>query len=254
MPRIERLVRRLCRQRPNESEAEELVAHVTLKLVENNYAVLRAFRERSSIDSYLATVVARILNDYRNHAWGKWHASAAAVRLGPLALEMERRLYRDHQPIDEAFADVRAKFPDVGEYELRTIVDQLPRRMRHQLVSIDAAMQVAGDADVDVLEWTDEARRVSKLIRAYIDRLAEDDRLILRLRFSGGLTAAEIARMVHRKPFQIYEGVERHLQQLRVELEAAGIQAAAIEAFIGNDNISLDFLETDDRPEERHVP
>jgi RNA polymerase sigma factor (sigma-70 family) len=254
LPRIEAIARLLAfRRRLDEGSTEEFRAHLVLRLVENDYAILRMFRGRSSLERYLTIVAARVLNDFLNHQWGKWRASATAHRLGPLAVALEQCLYRDQRPLDEALAVVRGKFPDVADDELRAIVDELPRRERSRLVSIDAAMNVPDDSAEDTLERAGEARRISELIRAFINKLPDDDRVALRLRFAAGHTAPEIARMVHRKPFQIYERIERHLRQLRTELEAAGIQATDIDAVIGDDHLALDFLDTDG-PEERHVP
>ena len=68
------------------AEAEEFAAHVKLKLVENDYAVLRKFQGRSSMQSFLTTVISRLSLDLRNDEWGKWRPSAEARRSGPVAV------------------------------------------------------------------------------------------------------------------------------------------------------------------------
>ena len=68
---------------------------VKLRLVENDYAVLRAYEARSKFETFISIVVQRMALDFRIHMWGKWHASAEAKRLGPLAIRLEELLLRN---------------------------------------------------------------------------------------------------------------------------------------------------------------
>src|SRR5213076_2385075 len=63
---IEHAIRYVSRRhhlRPD--DAEELASIVHFKLVEDGYAVLRKYRGRSSLATYLTTVISRILFDWR---------------------------------------------------------------------------------------------------------------------------------------------------------------------------------------------
>ena len=78
------------RYRLDPDDADEFAAVVRLKLVDNDYAVLRAYEERSSFATYITIVIQRLLTDYRiHHGARKWHTSAEANRLGPLATRLE---------------------------------------------------------------------------------------------------------------------------------------------------------------------
>ena len=72
------------------AEADDFEAHVKLKLVQDNYAVLQRFEGRCSLRGFLAVVVERLLLDYRTARWGKWRPSADAKRLGPTAVLFEQ--------------------------------------------------------------------------------------------------------------------------------------------------------------------
>src|SRR5205085_8638364 len=79
---IERVIRFTARrQRLDETDAEDFASIVKLKLIENDYAVIRKFEGRSNFSTFITVVVQRMLLDYRIHYWGKWHASAEAKRL-----------------------------------------------------------------------------------------------------------------------------------------------------------------------------
>lgn len=107
---VERAVAFACRRyRLTPDDAEELGAIVRLKFVENDYAIVRAFSGRCAFSTYVHIVVQRMALDYRIHVWGKWHSSAEAKRLGPLAVELEILLHRDGRTLDEALPLLAAR-------------------------------------------------------------------------------------------------------------------------------------------------
>src|SRR6185369_9474972 len=68
---IERVVRfAASRQRLSAAETEDLGSLVRLRLIENNYAILERWEGRSSLATYLTTVVQRLILDERNKQWG----------------------------------------------------------------------------------------------------------------------------------------------------------------------------------------
>ena len=59
---IEGAIRFVCRRhRLGAPDAEEFAATVRLKLIDDDYAVLRKFQHRSSLRTFLVTVVSRLL-------------------------------------------------------------------------------------------------------------------------------------------------------------------------------------------------
>ena len=83
---IESVIKAVCRRhRLTRDRADDLASRIHLKLIENDYAVLRQFQGRSSIRTYLVTVVERVLLDWRTGEWGKWRPCQEARRLGDLA-------------------------------------------------------------------------------------------------------------------------------------------------------------------------
>lgn len=83
LPAVDRVIAFVCRRhRLSPDEGAESAAVVRLKLVEGDYAVLRAFRGQSSIQTYLSVVIQRMVLDHRASAWGKWRPSAEARRGG----------------------------------------------------------------------------------------------------------------------------------------------------------------------------
>ena len=95
-PLVEEVVRFVARRhRLTPDDATELGSLVRYKLVEDDYHVLRSFQNRSSMKTYLTTVVSRVWLDWQVTRRGKWRPSVAAKRLGDTAVRLEQLLVRD---------------------------------------------------------------------------------------------------------------------------------------------------------------
>ncbi|MEA2338176.1 MAG: hypothetical protein QOE82_2183 [Thermoanaerobaculia bacterium] len=236
------------RYRLDPDDAEEFAAVVKLKLVENDYAVLRAYEARSSFSTYINIVIQRLALDYCIHVWGKWHASAEAKRLGALAIELEQLLLRDGRTVDEALVILSPKYDGITSDSLQTIAARLPKRApRHRDVGLEKAeiAAVARPADVEERLYAGERRqaseRLSSIMSAVIARLPEDERLILQLRFEGGMTVPQIARSLGLDQKLTYRRIEKRMREIRLELERAGIAWRDVLDLIGRDEVLLQF-------------
>ncbi|MEA2415008.1 MAG: hypothetical protein QOI58_1665 [Thermoanaerobaculia bacterium] len=231
---------------------EEFAAIVKLRLVENDYAVIRAFQNRSSFPVYIAAVITRLLLDHRNREWGKWRPSAEAERLGTVAVALERLLYRDRRPMDDALVLLADNHPDVTRAELERLAARLPPRSRRVKVDIAAAADVVARDTADDRVHDDMARKISAIIRAFILRQAEADQVLLQLRFHAEMTVAQIARALHADQQALYRRLRKHFEALRAELNVGGVGADDVAALIGSDSVVLDFdwKNGDPRPSE----
>jgi transposase-like protein len=76
---------------------------------------------------------------------------------------------------------------------------------------------------------------------AVIERLPEDERLILQLRFEGGMTVPQIARALGLDQKLTYRRIERRMRDIRTELERSGIAWRDVLDLIGRDEALLQF-------------
>lgn len=246
---INRAVAFACRRyRLDFGDAEDFASTVNLKLVENDYAILRAYEGRSSFATFISIVVQRMALDYRIHLWGKWHSSAEAKRLGSLAVDLEQLLYRDGQTLDQALTILKPKHDGVTLESLQSLADRLPERTpRPRDVGIEKAESVAITRPADVEEpiFADERRaaseKLSAIMSAVIGRLPEDERLILQLRFEGGMTVPQIARALGLDQKLTYRRIDRRMHDIREELERSGIAWRDVLDLIGRDEVLLQF-------------
>jgi RNA polymerase sigma factor (sigma-70 family) len=241
---VDRVVAFVCREdRLDTAEAEDFVATVKLKLIEGDYAIVRRFEGRSSFATFLGVVVHRMLLDYRNHLWGKWHASAEAKRFGPAGIELEKLFTRDGRSLDDACERVIRRFPETDRSGLYALASRLPeRKPRVQIVDLDAAADVSASVPTPPsAERLARSGRVSAVVTEFVETLPPDDRLILQLRFDADMRVADIARSLHLPEKPLYRRIERHLRELRDRLESEGIAAAEAEELIGDRSLVLDF-------------
>jgi len=236
------------RYRLDPNDTEELAAVVKLKLVDNDYAILRAYEARSSFATYISIVIQRLALDYCIHVWGKWHASAEAKRLGSLAIDLERLLHRDGRTVDDALVILAPKHDGITRESLQSIAGRLPDRApRHRDVGIEKAESVAVTRPAEVEEpiFANDRRRASEtlsaIMSAVIARLPEDERLILQLRFEGGMTVPQIARALGLDQKLTYRRIERRMRDIRTELERSGIAWRDVLDLIGRDEVLLQF-------------
>lgn len=225
LPTIESLVQTVARQqRMTWAEAEEFASIVRLRLIENDYAILRKFRGGSSLRTYLTVVIARQALDYRDSCWGRWRPSRAARRLGRLAVTLEKLIVRDGLPMEDAWRTLPDGIADAER--LRAFASNLHPRVRRHWVSIDDLDEAhVGAMDPDLEDFMRDQRVVAALAGALRTLPAADSRL-LRLRFSEGLSISTIARREGLDQAWLYRRVATLLRRLRRDLEARGIAAA----------------------------
>lgn len=241
LPVIEGIVASISRRNGLDADAaEEFAAEVRLRLVSNDYAILRAFQGRSRFETYIAAVVQRLLIDHRNHQFGKWHASAEAERLGDVGTKLERLLFRDGRTLDESLLELNKQYPHLTYTDVEAIASRLPARMRRKRVSLDEAAMVH-TSDVARPEHSELAAHVSSTISDFINQLGREDQLILRLRFDAEMTVSQIARALHIDQQVLYRRLYRQFGNLRAALVEAGITASDVERLIGDDSTLLDF-------------
>jgi RNA polymerase sigma factor (sigma-70 family) len=241
---IESVIRYVC-QRHKLIHADEFGSEVKLKLVENDYEILRKFQHRSTLRTYLTIVIQRIYLDYRNHLWGKWRPSTEARRLGRVAIRLETLMVRDGYRFAEASEHLRTNDGVAEtESELSEIAIRLPLRIRHAMFGEDAIEDLPDTATelddrVSSEERMGRARRIQGALAAATEALGDQDRLILRLRFQDGLALADIARALHldEKPF--YRRFAALLRQLREALESSGIDRAEAGDIVARKDIDI---------------
>jgi RNA polymerase sigma factor (sigma-70 family) len=238
---IDGIVRGIARRHhASAEEAAELRSRSELKLVEHDYAVLTRFAGRSSLSTYLTTVVHRLLIDLRRERWGTWRPSAAARRLGPVGVRLEGLIHRDGRSLEEAVRTMST--PGVSSLtpeELEAIASQLPRRVTVRVEGEEALAGAAVGPDVAearlrAREKAEQGQATEAALRSALAALTPRERLILRLRFHDGFTVRQIATTVRIEEKPLYREFERLFARMRIDMERRGISAADMADLLGS--------------------
>jgi len=232
---IDRIVAFVCRRHHlDASEADEFASHVRFKLLEDDYAVLRKFEGRSSLSTYLTTVIQRLYYQYRVQLWGKWRPSAEAKRLGEKAITLERMLTRDDYTLSETIAILTTGAePLYTRAEIEALYLRLPvRQPRAVLVTDSSVPEMAAEsaADDGVMHQQREctARAVATAMDGAMQSMDAEDQIILKMRFWHAAKVPDIATALHIDQKKLYKRIDRMIATLREAVERAGVSRAEV--------------------------
>ncbi len=236
-PLISRLASRCCsRSGLTPQHAEDFQGIVNLKLCRDDYRVLREFQGRAKLSTYLTVVIQRSFQDYRNSLWGKWRPSAAAKKLGALAIRLEELTVRDGIATAQAIRMmVDNEQASATQPELEQLAEQLPCRIRRRIESddqLEVRVDERQDTEARVANQESAALRETALrsLREALDELPAEDSLIAQL--LGDHSVAQIARLLHLEQKPLYRRREKLLTSLRERLEHRGISGRMIEELL----------------------
>lgn len=239
---VDETIAHVCRRyRLAAEDKDDFAGHVRLKLVDDDYAILRKFRHGCSLQGYLRVVIERLLLDFRDAQWGRWRPSAQAKRHGALAMLLDRLMTRDGLTFDEACTVLRTNHQvPASREELYDISLQLPHRPKRRLVqetpeSVPATYGHPG-CDLAREEASRDATRMKAALKNAVARLTAGERQLLEMRYREGRPVAHIARTLGQEPKPLYRRLERIVRKLgRPVLAAARVAQADAGAFRAGD-------------------
>jgi len=228
---IERLATAMSRRHGlRGDDASDWTSWVKLRLIENDYQVLRKYRGESMLSTYLTVVIAMLYRDYRVHRWGRWRPSAEARRRGALAIKLESLVYRQGYSLAEAAEMLRVSGQTtLRDRQLSALLNELPRRrpLRPIEVAADDASEMVTAPSIESGAGRSsnygEQPSLEEVLMSGMGVLSVEDRLILRMRFWEGASVADIGRALNLPQKPLYRRLERALVELRRYLESAGM-------------------------------
>ena len=254
---IERVSAWVCARRGlRGADAEDFRSVVKTRLIENDYEILSRFEGRSSLKTFLGAVINHVYLDYQAQRFGRWRPSAEARRLGPVALRLERLMFRDGLSFDEA-ASVLGQDREVAES--RDALYAMSVRIAHRVdrpvggivpgEGLEDGPSVAARAERQAL-----AERTFAVIGRTLAALPARERVFLRMHFESGFTVAEAARSLGLDQRALYRTKELALHRLRAGLEADGIGSADAHDLLARMDWSVAPAPEGPAPGEKDVP
>jgi RNA polymerase sigma factor (sigma-70 family) len=232
------------------ADAEDFGSSSKLKIIDHDYAVLRKFGQKSSLGTYLIVVIQRHYLDEKIHEWGKWRPSMRARQGGEAAIFLERLISRDGLALAEASTIVRQKFTELDARAVATLAASIVVRQPRRQSSVERTEEMRepaseASAEDELLRSEREAaaRRAGEVLSRELDRLAPEDRLIMKLKYIDAMQVSTMARMLHADQKQLYRRIDRVVATLRKALLAAGVAMSDIGDMLTNgaDTLEIDF-------------
>jgi RNA polymerase sigma factor (sigma-70 family) len=240
------------------ADAEDFSATVRLKLIEDDYAILRSFKQEASLSTYLTVVIRRLYLDQKIHEWGKWRPSMRARQQGDAAVLLERLVSRDGMPLAEASGFVRQQFPELDARQVEALAASIVVRQPRRTLTVERTEEMPEpvshtSADDPLLAGEREAaaRRTSEIVNRELARLPPEDRLIMKLKYIDAVQVSTIARMLQADQKQLYRRIEKLVATLRQALLAAGVAMTDIGDMLTSGADALSFNLGDPPPEGR---
>lgn len=229
-------------------ETEDFAGVVWLKLLDRDYRVLRRHKNRSSLATFLFAVILNAGRDYRNACWGKWRPSAAALRLGDLAVRLEQLNHRDGYSEEEAAILVSNENPGASLEDMRELQALLPQRTKRRSVGTSALVAVGTSGGVEAKlrasRYRDASSRVREALRASLLALDTVERRMVEERFSKGRKFSEIARDLGIEQSQIYRKAKSCLAKLKLALRGHGVDTQDVKDVVGRTDDALSVFQS----------
>jgi RNA polymerase sigma factor (sigma-70 family) len=236
---IHEVIRHVARRhRLRTEEREDLVSSVLLRLIEDDYKIFRSFRGKSSLRTYLVTVVHRLFLDSRIQAWGKWRPSEKVRRFGKRAEELDKLLSRDGYSLEVALELLQKRHRKTSRDEWLALASRIPRRRARPLYESEECLDhVAMEGEVDerivTRDRTTALRKMRVSLTRALQELPAQDRLILRMRYENGFTIRKIAETLNVEDSSLYRRFAGCLKRLRALLERQGVSRQEVVALLG---------------------
>ena len=225
---------------------DEFSSWAMLRLIDNDCAVLRKFRGQSQMRTYLTSVLVHLFQDWRNMQWGRWRPTAAARRLGAVAIELERLVLRDNRPYDESVETLISAGVVPSRPECDETWAKLRRLPARKVTSTDDLNDVpAPRRDHDTIDFKparELAARTAVELGKALRSLSHQEQIILRLSFLAGFTAKQIGAVMELEAKPLYRRIERIQEKLGEILAAAGLPKDEILALFGNPEVDLEGI------------
>ena len=183
-------------------------------------------------------MIQNLARDYRIQRWGRWRPSAAAERLGVVAVQLETMLFRDGFSFDEAAEALRSNHGvRLSPAQLADLASQLPARVRRRVEGSDGVEAAQTDLTADQRlrdsERQETVRRVQEELRKSLAELTVEDRLLLKMHYYSGLKISTVASALNLDQRQLYTRRDRCVRNLRSSLGKRGIDAEAFRRVLG---------------------
>lgn len=221
-----------------ENDQNECSVFVIDRLKADNYKRLWAFKGKSSLNTYLYSLINSLVIDFKRKKFGRRRIPSGVVKLGKWAEAVYRLVCWQKFSFDDAYDFLRLDGLFTGSYiefinEIEPI-RRAPCRENPVFQSInethESSLQKLNDGDSNPLEILiqklDRERRIIalKVIRDTTAGLSEIDQILVRLVYGSDQSVPAVAKVIGLATSTARKRLKRLLTKYREKLLAEGIR------------------------------
>lgn len=154
----------------------EALAHLTA----DDYKVLRKFKNRCKITTYITTIISRLLIDIKRKHEGRNRAKERAREIGPLREKVHELVFEKGYSVDEAYEYLRAAENITESFE---DIQMMVEKMRGRQRSGFPQMPVTGNNPERELMIKQKEELTKKVLDEVLSDLGNEEKLVIRMRF-----------------------------------------------------------------------
>jgi RNA polymerase sigma factor (sigma-70 family) len=244
---IVKVIQSVCRKKVNQpQEIEECVSYILEQLVNNDYAILRSFKDdgRAKLQTYLYTVFNRLLIDKLRKEEGYFRPSVHAKRLNIFAERLERLLFQKKHTVEESYQILKNDPEFTWTYDYTSkLANELWRQDKpvvetHENIDERASSQSKLDFNDNPEKVLQNKELINKrvIIEDSLENACQgfshEDSLILKLRFTSQKSVSEISRILGQSRKVVERKIRVLLNHLRDNLLSKGMTKEEVSEII----------------------
>ncbi|MCP4221242.1 MAG: sigma-70 family RNA polymerase sigma factor [bacterium] len=232
-----------------ENEALELSNTVLDTLRNANYKVLREFKGKSRITTYITAIISRQAVDIIRRKKGRSREKERAAELGEVGLQIHQRMFKNNQPPVEVLLQLKKEKLFDGDLEqLLQMADRIKGKEKSPVTNGTAVKNgfslgkesggkkntfIVPDTHSDPGEICIEeqrSRKMREIVPAIIAKLSGEERILLRMRFPTGegdkpRSVQQVATVLGITQKAVYKRIDRLMQKCRKQLDMLGVKS-----------------------------
>ena len=185
-----KLIESICLRRFNYTEeGHECYVYVLDKLMGNNYAMINAFKGRSTFKTYLFSIVTRLTIDFHRHRYGKTSKESNPEQPAPKKNRLKIVSITDQENLsDEEHLD-------------ETVINREDKKVK---------------------------KRLEELVKSHSSELSPEDRLLLKMKYEDNFKVSEIADILKLDQKKTYRKINTLLSSFKEEFLKEGFNINSI--------------------------
>jgi RNA polymerase sigma factor, sigma-70 family len=237
----------------NKELANDCFLYVWEKLREDESRRIKTFKGESSFQTFLYSVTSKLVIDFRRIQFGYKVLPKYYWEFDEINQHIFKLFFYQNQTPGWAENAAQAEFR-ISEEEAQTRVEEVERRMRESRLRLEKAADKEAvllgervdtivsedkranpEESIIMAEVEEKRKKILEALKEEVEKLEDEDALILQLYFEQGLTAKEISGAIPGiKEKSVYKRIEKALRNLKKHLQQKDITEGDIQEIFEN--------------------